>query len=218
MTNLLAGSKICLRAKWKTCKRNNSSNNRNNHTRGKIETQSIADTHIPAGSVSVTWNQAGSPYIIDGIISIADVDQLVIDPGVRVIFPGHCRLIGKGGAVYCSQSSQLLIDLYIFRNNFASRCGGAIACGNSGIVISGSSVIRNGADEGGGGLYCLSSGPQVINVTFCDNSAIAYGGPFTVHRIHRRPTLTLPTVSSGATTLMKLKFFRPISRSFIRML
>ncbi|MBN1338607.1 MAG: right-handed parallel beta-helix repeat-containing protein [Bacteroidales bacterium] len=202
-----------------------------------LSLQSLADTHIPAGNVSGIWNQSGSPYIIDGTISIADVDQLVIDPGVRVIFSGHYKLnvfgrieaVGNssdsivftaqnpangwwglrfnntdvngqqasklafchfeygradggtsvdryGGAVYCSQSSQLLIDRCTFRNNFALRCGGAIACDNSDITLSGSSIVQNEAGESGGGLYCLFSDPQITHVTFYDNYAAAYGG------------------------------------------
>ena len=53
----------------------------------------FAQTHIPAGYVSGTWLASNSPYIIDGEIKIDTSDQLIIQPGVDVLFSGHYKLI-----------------------------------------------------------------------------------------------------------------------------
>jgi hypothetical protein len=45
-----------------------------------------ADTIIPGGAVGGTWNVAGSPYIVQGSISVAYGTGLTIDPGVVVRF------------------------------------------------------------------------------------------------------------------------------------
>jgi len=52
---------------------------------------SFSDTHIPAGNVNGVWTIDGSPYIIDGEISIQQGDELTIEPGIQVIFSGHYK-------------------------------------------------------------------------------------------------------------------------------
>ncbi|MCF8358220.1 MAG: right-handed parallel beta-helix repeat-containing protein [Prolixibacteraceae bacterium] len=54
-------------------------------------------TNIAGGDVSGTWTTAGSPYNINGNITIQDEDVLTIQPGVEVNFQGHyyLRLIGQ---------------------------------------------------------------------------------------------------------------------------
>ena len=55
-----------------------------------------ADTTIPAGNVSGVWNLSGSPYLIEGEITIPDSQLLFIDPGVLVEFQGHYALNVQG--------------------------------------------------------------------------------------------------------------------------
>ncbi|RJP77712.1 MAG: T9SS C-terminal target domain-containing protein [Candidatus Zixiibacteriota bacterium] len=45
-----------------------------------------AETIIPGGSVSGTWTAAGSPYIIQGDVTLSAGSSLVIEPGVQVRF------------------------------------------------------------------------------------------------------------------------------------
>ncbi len=45
-----------------------------------------AQTVISAGDVTGTWNQASSPYLINGNISVPTGDSLVIGPGVDIVF------------------------------------------------------------------------------------------------------------------------------------
>ncbi|MCK4357569.1 MAG: right-handed parallel beta-helix repeat-containing protein, partial [Candidatus Cloacimonetes bacterium] len=73
--------------------------------------------HIPPGDVSGTWNYANSPYYIGGEINIPFDSNLVIEPGVQVIFSGHYkfniygRLLAEGTAtdtiVFTAQDTTL---------------------------------------------------------------------------------------------------------------
>jgi hypothetical protein len=61
------------------------------------ETQiAYAQTDIPAGDVSGTWTLEGSPYHINGEITIPNGKTLTIEPGVEVIFTGHYKFNVKG--------------------------------------------------------------------------------------------------------------------------
>ncbi|MBC8415681.1 MAG: hypothetical protein H8E11_04555 [Candidatus Cloacimonetes bacterium] len=57
---------------------------------------SFADTTIPGGNVNGVWTLAGSPYYIDGEITIPMSDMLTIQPGVEIKFNGHYKFIVFG--------------------------------------------------------------------------------------------------------------------------
>jgi predicted outer membrane repeat protein len=57
---------------------------------------SNAQTVIPPGDVSGTWALGGSPYEIQGEITIPDGLTLTIEPGVLVEFQGHYKLNVQG--------------------------------------------------------------------------------------------------------------------------
>ena len=56
----------------------------------------FSQTTIPAGYVSGTWDLAGSPYLIEGEITIPDGHTLTIDPGCLIEFQGHYKLKVQG--------------------------------------------------------------------------------------------------------------------------
>jgi predicted outer membrane repeat protein len=61
-----------------------------------LSVSSFAGTHIPSGNVSGTWTISGSPYWIDGEITIPNAQTLTIEPGVLVEFQGHYTLFVQG--------------------------------------------------------------------------------------------------------------------------
>jgi hypothetical protein len=56
----------------------------------------VAQTDIPAGNVSGTWALSGSPFRINGEITVPDSQTLTIEPGVNVVFTGHYKFNVQG--------------------------------------------------------------------------------------------------------------------------
>jgi hypothetical protein len=56
----------------------------------------IGQTYITGGDVSGTWTWAGSPYYIQGEITIPNSKTLTIEPGVNVVFQGHYKFNVQG--------------------------------------------------------------------------------------------------------------------------
>jgi PKD repeat protein len=61
-----------------------------------ISANLFSQTNIPNGTVSGTWTAAGSPYLVQGNIMIANGTTLTIQPGVTVSFQGSYRLLVNG--------------------------------------------------------------------------------------------------------------------------
>jgi predicted outer membrane repeat protein len=57
---------------------------------------SFPQTVINPGNVSGTWTLSGSPYLIEGEITIPNSQTLTIEPGVLVEFQGHYTLFVQG--------------------------------------------------------------------------------------------------------------------------
>ncbi|TKJ36563.1 hypothetical protein CEE37_14885, partial [candidate division LCP-89 bacterium B3_LCP] len=72
-----------------------------------------AETIIPGGDVSGTWDISGSPYLIMGDITIQSGNTLVVEPGVQVRFE-----LNVGLTVYGSLSADGTVgDLITFTSN-----------------------------------------------------------------------------------------------------
>ena len=56
----------------------------------------ISQTTIPGGDVLGNWSVAGSPYLIEGEITIPDGQTLSIDPGCLIEFQGHYKFNVQG--------------------------------------------------------------------------------------------------------------------------
>lgn len=199
----------------------------------------LSATVIPAGDVSGIWDVAGSPYYIDGEITIQSGEELQIEPGVDVIFNAHykfnifgrivangtandsikfmpldsnigwhglrfidgylsslpaseisyCQLkrgfaLGadpdsNGGAIYCTNTSNLTIDNCFFAFNYCEWDGGAIFLGDgSDVAISNSMFLENDCGFYGAGIIAYSSDPVVDKCTFKSNSSSVFGAGF----------------------------------------
>jgi parallel beta-helix repeat protein len=58
--------------------------------------QTFPQTHISEGNINGKWVKQNSPYYIDGEIKIPQGKKLIIEPGVKIIFTGHYKLIVNG--------------------------------------------------------------------------------------------------------------------------
>ncbi|MBU2652331.1 MAG: right-handed parallel beta-helix repeat-containing protein [Bacteroidetes bacterium] len=56
----------------------------------------LSQTIVPAGDVSGTWNAEGSPYLVEGEITVQAGNTLIIEPGVNVEFQINCALLVTG--------------------------------------------------------------------------------------------------------------------------
>jgi len=63
---------------------------------GVLEHTDQGPTDIPEGNVSGTWTVEGSPYLVNGEITIPNDSTLIIEPGVDVIFTGHYKFNVQG--------------------------------------------------------------------------------------------------------------------------
>jgi hypothetical protein len=55
-----------------------------------------AQTDVPSGNVSGTWAFSGSPFRVNGDITVPNGQTLTIEPGVNVIFTGHYKFNVQG--------------------------------------------------------------------------------------------------------------------------
>ena len=68
-----------------------------------------ASTGITTPTVSGHWSLSGSPYLIYNSIEVAGCDQLIIDPGVEVIFQGNYLLNVSGSLIATGTNAQHIL-------------------------------------------------------------------------------------------------------------
>ena len=159
----------------------------------------IADTHIPPGDVSGVWTIEGSPYIIDGHISVPVDSILIIDPGVNIVFSGsykfkiYGRLLSEGTEIdtiyFTAQDTTIgwkglkFYDTDINQQDSSKvkycrleygRQASLIYFSNSSCIIINNCVITNNLD--GRGISCGNSSPTIVDVTISNNISQNYGG------------------------------------------
>ncbi len=169
-------------------------------------TDLIAQTNIPPGYVSGTWTAAGSPYLVQGDITIHTDSMLTIQPGVEVNFQGYYSFTVNGylhaiGTVtdsihftastnwgglsfYDAPDSSHLAFCTISRGGNIVIGMGGILCTNSNPVITHCRISYNRARLGGptiaGGIALNNSNAEISWCEISYNRSGIYGGGITI--------------------------------------
>jgi len=161
-------------------------------------------TTVPGGDVSGVWDAAGSPYLIDGDITVPSGQTLTIGPGVEVLFQGWYSLTVNGTLIADgSEAAPILfggghatagwlgirfmdapdgsrLTYAIVENGRATGAdpfdkGGGIYVANSSPLISHSTIRNNLAKSSGGGIYLTNANASLIANTIVNNTAGQFG-------------------------------------------
>jgi len=159
-----------------------------------------AATTVAGGNVSGIWDAAGSPYLIDGDITVPAGATLTIEPGVEVLFQRwysstvNGTLIADGtentpilfggghptagwlGIRFVDTLDDSSLTYAIVENGRATGAnplnkGGGIYIDNASPVISHSTIRNNQAKSSGGGIYLTASNASLIANTIVNNTA-----------------------------------------------
>ncbi|MFO7895410.1 MAG: carboxypeptidase regulatory-like domain-containing protein [Candidatus Cloacimonadales bacterium] len=145
----------------------------------------LGATVIPGGEVSGTWNAAGSPYYVDGDLLVAAGEQLIIEPGVEVIFNDYYQ-ISVEGEISAIGSAEAMISFtpleadtgwngfsYIDGNELEAEISEFVYCEFSGTFALG----EEEAEQNGGAFYLNNSSNLFFsNCLFNQNYAEWDGG------------------------------------------
>jgi len=160
----------------------------------------VVATTIAGGDVSGTWDVAGSPYLIDGDITVPAGQTLTIEPGVEVLFQswysltvngtliadgteGAPILFGGGhptagwlGVRFVNAPDGSSLTYAIIENGRATGAdplnkGGGLYIDGSSPTISHSTIRNNFAKYSGGGIYLNNSNATLIANTIINNQA-----------------------------------------------
>ena len=143
-------------------------------------------TEIEEGEVSGTWTDANSPYFISGDIEVPEEAELVIEPGVKVLFVGpysmtigeNARLAAEGNENNPIEFTTLHKDLGWGGLRFLDsgdddvliHCTISYAKKNTGLLTR---FYYPQGDEGkdscGGAIFCYASSPIITNCKITNN-------------------------------------------------
>nr|NQU92919.1 PKD domain-containing protein [Bacteroidota bacterium] len=155
----------------------------NDSTDTKVKTDYITvlpGTYITGGYVSGTWTLDGSPYVIDGEITIHADSSLTIEPGVEILFLSHHKFIVKGTL----DAQGIATDLIVFtaKNIWQGWHGLRFLDSHNSVLeychiqYGNSYGASNTQDSCGGGIYCNDSDIEIINCLIANNEAYKHGG------------------------------------------
>jgi PKD repeat protein len=185
-------------------------------------------TSVAGGNISGTWNAAGSPYLIQGNITIPSGSTLTIEPGVQVLFQSWYSLTVNGtliadgsasapvlfsannsspgwlGIRFINASNDSSLTYAIVEKGHASgadplNSGGGIYIDGSSPTISHSTIRNNSATYSGGGIYLNNSNATLTANTIINNGTFSNGGGLAIW--YSNPVLTDNIISGNTITI-----------------
>ena len=170
-----------------------------------------AETHIPAGEVSGTWNIAGSPYLIESGINVPENNTLNIEPGVVITFInewvtfnifGSLIAIGtESDSIYffCADTTDITEILFSDIDVTSQDASAFEYCDIRNCLIqfnnSSNITIESCIVADGEGLSLDNSSPTISN-TLIDNNSKDYGGGIFGNN-HSNPVITNVIISNN---------------------
>jgi len=164
-----------------------------------VFTAALADTILPGGEIQDSvWPVSGSPYRVQGTITLPGDGSLTIEPGVEVLFEGNYQfviegrltasgtesdsilfaatssLLGWGGLRFINAQVYSRLDYCRFELGWAQgpwpeNCGGAIYLYGSIQAITHCSFVNNRAEYDGGAIFLWGGAPIFSHNLFTDN-------------------------------------------------
>jgi parallel beta-helix repeat protein/predicted outer membrane repeat protein len=152
-----------------------------------------AQTHIDQNYFSAnlptyTWNIAGSPYEIIGDIEIHNGSNLIIEPGVSVVFQGHYKMDVKGSINAIGTVNERIVITsddknpwngirFDFSDGTTPTPSKLYYCDISNAQKTGTDCQNPDPESSGGAIYVESFSPlEIIDCEIFNNSVQAHGG------------------------------------------
>ncbi|MGD8396112.1 MAG: spondin domain-containing protein, partial [Candidatus Eiseniibacteriota bacterium] len=138
-----------------------------------------SDTVVPTGTVSGTWSADGSPYLIEGDVTVPAGQTLMVEPGVIVYTLGGHGILVEGTLEATGTAASPIL--------FTGDANGSGTDGWTGLRFENTTttsrlehcIVEHGdrysTYESGGGLACIDASLELRSSTVRDNQAYLMG-------------------------------------------
>jgi len=170
-------------------------------------------TEIEAGEVSGTWTDVNSPYFVSGDILVPEDGELVIEPGVKVIFVGpYSMTIGENARLIAEGNENRQIEFTAWNKNMGwtglrfldsgdddilSYCLLTFSKKNAGLMTEYDYLYgEDDEDNCGGAVYCYASSPTITNCKITNNIGDKGGA---IYCIESYPIISNTVIANNAS-------------------
>ncbi|MBD3223892.1 MAG: PKD domain-containing protein, partial [Caldithrix sp.] len=175
------------------------------YDREVIKIYAHGGTSIPEGNISGTWTKSGSPYYIEGDVTVPTGESLTIEAGVEVIFKSWYHFYVHG--LLQADGTDTMPITFTPEDTTNTWRGMRISDASDDTYLKwctlefGDATGENPLDRGGA-LYVLNTSPTIENSTFRKSEAGDHGGGIYLENAHAvidGCTITENTSGTGTT-------------------